>query len=220
MCKPTLRMLNIQMKKCMIKIVLNNKQIFLCEDHHSIIRDNAVTNACILFVLTEQKALELVDTLLISEIQNAIVVGDIEANLGMMMQAFTVIKAAGGVVFNNKNELLFIYRRKKWDLPKGKLDEGESIEECAVREVYEETGLKNIEIVRKVCTTYHLYLENEIILKETTWYLMYTEDKWLTPQKEEGIKKVIWVHKNNIRFQLANTYQAIIDIFEQLLNEE
>lgn len=208
------------MKKHMIKIILNNKRILLTEDYQNVLDKNRINNAFICFDLTAQKANDLVDTLLISEIEDAVIVGDPYENLRILKHTFKFIKAGGGVVFNNRNELLFIYRRKKWDLPKGKLDRGESIERCAIREVYEETGIRNLEIVRHLCFTYHLYLENDIILKETNWFLMFTEDNWLTPQKEEGIKKAVWVHKNNIRYQLRNTYPSIVDIFEVLLSEE
>ncbi|GBL36059.1 diadenosine hexaphosphate hydrolase [Filimonas sp.] len=204
----------------MIKIILNNKRILLTEDYQAAMKQFTMTNAYITFNLTRQKASDIVDILMISEIQDAIIVGNIEKNLDTLKRSFRVITAGGGVVFNNRNELLFIYRRKKWDLPKGKLDRGESIEKCAVREVFEETGIRRPEIVRKLCNTYHLYLETSVILKETVWYLMFTETTWLKPQREEGIKKAVWVHKNNIRYQLRNTYPSIIDIFEVLLNED
>jgi 8-oxo-dGTP pyrophosphatase MutT (NUDIX family) len=203
----------------MIKIILNNKQIFLAEDYKEVMKENRLNNAFIVFSLTVEKASDMVDTMLISDIYSAIVVGDPEESLNTFKKSFKVIQAGGGVVFNNRNELLFIYRRKKWDLPKGKLDRGETIEKCAMREVYEETGLKRLEIVRHLCNSYHMYLENQVVLKETHWYLMFSEDIWLTPQFSEGIKKAIWVHKNNIRFQLSNTYPNIIDIFQVLLNE-
>ena len=203
----------------MIKIILNNKQIFLTPDYQQLIKDYRLNNALVIYRPDENKASAIVDTLLISDIEHAVLVGDPESSLALFKQTFKLIRAGGGVVFNNRNELLFIYRRKKWDLPKGKLDRGESIEQCASREVKEETGLQNLEFVRKICNTYHLYLEKEMILKETAWYLMFTEDKWLKPQSEEGIQKAIWVHKNNIRYQLANTYPAIEDIFDILLNE-
>lgn len=203
----------------MIKIILNNKRIFLAEDHRDIIQQYQLDNAYIIFDLDEQKVIDLVDILLLSNINDAIIVGETTHSLSMFKNALTLVKAGGGVVFNNRNELLFIYRRRKWDLPKGKMDRRESIEKCATREVFEETGLRNLEIVRELGQTYHIYLENSVILKETTWFLMFTEDIKLRPQFEEGIKKAIWVHKNKIRYQLRNTYPSIVDIFEKLLSE-
>lgn len=203
----------------MIKIILNNKRIFLAEDHRDIIRQFHLNNAYIIFDLHEQKVLDLVDMLLLSSISDAIFVGNINDNMAIVKNALTLVRAGGGVVFNNRNELLFIYRRRKWDLPKGKMDRRETIEKCATREVYEETGVRNLEIVRELDPTYHIYLENSVILKETIWFLMFTEDVKLRPQFEEGIKKAIWVHKNNIRYQLRNTYPSVVDIFEKLLSE-
>src|SRR4249919_1544763 len=89
-----------------------------------------------------------------------------------------IIKAGGGLVKNEKKEILFMFRRGKWDLPKGKLDPGESIEECAVREVVEETGLKKVELKHFLVTTYHTYTENgKHILKESHWYNMLSDSK-------------------------------------------
>jgi hypothetical protein len=86
---------------------------------------------------------------------------------------FTLIMAGGGLVQNEKNEVLLIFRRGKWDLPKGKLDKGESIEDCAIREVQEETGLLNISLEGPLMTTYHTYHEgSRYILKESHWYGM------------------------------------------------
>ena len=104
------------------------------------------------------------------------------------MQLKTII-AAGGLVFNEKNELLMIYRRGKWDLPKGKLDEGERIEDCAVREVMEETGINRINISNKIGETYHAYFEDEVILlKETP--LIQVIDKPILPLKKEKLGKL------------------------------
>src|SRR5206468_6844376 len=99
------------------------------------------------------------------------------------------IIAAGGLVFNDDNELLMIFRRNKWDLPKGKLDEGESIEACALREVKEETGLKKLNLIKFINTTLHKYSDpylNEDVIKETHWFKMYAPDnQQLIPQAVE-----------------------------------
>jgi len=105
--------------------------------------------------------------------------------------------AAGGVVLNSDaGTILLIKRNGVWDLPKGKLEEGESIPECAVREVEEETGLKDLKIISSLCETYHEYKEDgKLIGKTTYWYLMNGEDiqkQVLTPQTEEGITELIW----------------------------
>jgi 8-oxo-dGTP pyrophosphatase MutT (NUDIX family) len=129
------------------------------------------------------------------------------------------IIAAGGLVKNDKGELLMIFRRGKWDLPKGKLDEGEKIEDCAVREVKEETGLKNVSLVKFTGLTYHEYFDkhiNEDIIKETHWFEMYApSNQKLIPQKEESIERIEWMNEKNLRQKLNNTYPNIIEIIEK-----
>jgi 8-oxo-dGTP pyrophosphatase MutT (NUDIX family) len=129
----------------------------------------------------------------------------------------TKIIAAGGIVLNEKNELLMIFRRGFWDLPKGKLDEGESIPECAVREVQEETGLRNIELQELIGITFHEYEEKgHAILKETHWYKMHASDaEELVPQTEEDILQIEWVKKPDIAKRLEKTYANIIEILSK-----
>jgi mutator protein MutT len=99
------------------------------------------------------------------------------------------ILAAGGIVRNENGEILMQYRRGKWDLPKGKLDDNETIEECAVREVEEETGLTNIQLGALIGVTNHRYVERGLeIDKETHWFAMRVAgDQTLVPQTEEDI---------------------------------
>ena len=108
---------------------------------------------------------------------------------------FTLIQAAGGLIRNEKDEILLIFRRGKWDLPKGKLDTGETLEECAVREVEEETGLKKIKLISPLIITYHTYHEGaRFVLKESHWYSMTVRGKQtLIPQTEEDIHEIKWV---------------------------
>ena len=126
------------------------------------------------------------------------------------------ITAAGGLVFNDNNELLMIFRRGKWDLPKGKLDEGEAIEQCAVREVQEETGLQNVQLENFAGITHHEYFEpriNSDVFKETHWYKMYAPGvQPLTPQTEEDIEIIEWVNQKDIAEKLQNSYPNIIEI--------
>ncbi|MDO9275627.1 MAG: NUDIX domain-containing protein [Lutibacter sp.] len=124
-------------------------------------------------------------------------------------------KAAGGKVLNANNEVLFIYRFNKWDLPKGKLDKGESITECAVREVEEECGITNLQILKPLETTYHIYQEKgNTILKKTYWFLMHTDFVGeLTPQSEEGIEQVVFKNEAEVKLALENTYENIKLLF-------
>ena len=124
---------------------------------------------------------------------------------------FQIIRAAGGLVFNEKEEALLIFRRGKWDLPKGKLDEGESLHECAVREVEEETGLKNVKLLSFLTTTYHTYEEDgKQILKESHWYRMEVKGKQtLTPQTEEDITDIRWVAQKDWSALTKNSFPLI-----------
>ena len=123
--------------------------------------------------------------------------------------------AAGGVVTNKKGKVLFIYRNDKWDLPKGKLDKGESIEECAIREVEEETGVKKLKIENFLKTTYHIFKRNGTYkLKEVHWFAMKTSyDGPLKGQINEGIEKVKWKGPIKIKKALDNSYLNIKSLF-------
>ena len=129
---------------------------------------------------------------------------------------YTLIKAAGGVVYNQKKELLMIFRNGKWDLPKGKLETGESIEECAIREVQEECGVNNLQIISKLSDTYHTYeLNGEMVLKHTFWFRMTTKfEGELSPQTKEGITKVEWVKQDEIAERLKNAYANLVELFQ------
>lgn len=128
---------------------------------------------------------------------------------------FKTMYAAGGLIKNTHQRYLFIYKRGYWDLPKGKIDKNETIEEAAIRECIEETGVSNLSIIENLGSTFHLFNQKEEwILKITQWYLMNTTDKkTLIPQIEEGIEKVEWLDNNQIKDQVINkTYPSIIDV--------
>jgi 8-oxo-dGTP pyrophosphatase MutT (NUDIX family) len=129
---------------------------------------------------------------------------------------FILVKAGGGLVINEAKELLFIFRRGKWDLPKGKLDDGETMEECAVREIKEETGLQQVELKKHLVTTWHTYDESgHHILKETAWYLLSAPKKQaLTPQTVEQITQIEWVNAAELQKYVSNTFPAIIDVLQ------
>lgn len=127
-----------------------------------------------------------------------------------------MVVAAGGMVRNDKGKVLFIYRNDKWDLPKGKLDKGESIEKAAIREVEEETGVKDLRIKNYLKTTYHIFKRNgEFRLKKVVWFDMTTSYSGkLTGQKDEGITKVKWKGSKKIEKALKNSYTNIKLLFE------
>lgn len=119
--------------------------------------------------------------------------------------------AGGGKVFNEANEVLFIYRNDKWDLPKGRAEARESIEETAIREVEEETGVEGLKISKPLQTTYHIFKRNgKHRIKVTYWFEMTTSYKGkLKPQIKEGITKVQWLNKKESRQALEQSYANI-----------
>lgn len=133
---------------------------------------------------------------------------------------FKTIKAAGGLVVNNKDEVLMIYRNNCWDLPKGKVEPAERPRQAAIREVMEETGLTEIAIKNKITKTRHVYKingEKKRILKITHWYLMASQDKQFQPQTEEGITKVEWVEKNLILISHKPVFNNLMDVIIKFL---
>lgn len=121
------------------------------------------------------------------------------------------VVAGGGKVVNEKGDVLFIYRNDKWDLPKGKAEGKETIEETALREVEEETGVSGLSIVKPIETTYHIFKRNgKHKIKITYWFEMYTTyDGDLFPQENEGITKVVWLNKDDQMKALENSYANI-----------
>ena len=203
-----------------IKIYFHDKPLFLCDDideeiasyvHH----DDAV--------FVDEFSTPAINSMLHEMRQPKIHAGilyhtKIEDLKKAVWKKFSVILAAGGAVLNQQKDILLIYRRGKWDLPKGKLDEKESLEVCAIREVKEETGLKEVKLVESLLTTYHVYDESgKHILKESHWYLMHADVKQpLKPQTEEDITEIKWVKQTDLGPYLKNSYAMIKDILKEL----
>lgn len=134
---------------------------------------------------------------------------------------FTWVEAAGGVVRNPQGQWLLIYRNGRWDLPKGHLESGESLPQCAAREVSEECGLKlsDIEVDDFICTTLHFYFfraTGRWELKRTTWYRMrYPESPQLVPQTEEGITQAEWMTPDRAREVSAGSFHTVVDVINK-----
>jgi len=130
-----------------------------------------------------------------------------------------LVEAAGGIVANKVGEYLFIKRLGKWDLPKGKIEKGESIEETAIREIEEECGINNLELGSEICSTYHFYEDKEIfILKKSYWFeVIYTgNDMKLMPQLNENITEAKWFNKSDLAQIKNNTYPSILSVLKAI----
>jgi ADP-ribose pyrophosphatase YjhB (NUDIX family) len=145
---------------------------------------------------------------------------DIDEVFFRISKIFQWMQAAGGVVFNPENDLLLIYRYKKWDLPKGKMEENENAEETAVREVKEECGVSDIELIREIEKTYHAFkVGRKRILKETIWYEMICQDpQAIMPQIEESIEELKWMKKNEVIEAMQNTYPNVKALVEKIIH--
>ena len=136
---------------------------------------------------------------------------EFELIINIFKKKFPEIIAAGGKVVNNKSEILFIYRNKKWDLPKGKAEKNEIISETALREVEEETGIKNLSIIKPLEKTYHIFKRGKTnYLKTTYWFEMKSDyNGKFKPQKKEGITRVEWIAVENLSSILPKSYANI-----------
>lgn len=140
---------------------------------------------------------------------------DVEALLNSFKKKLSLVLAAGGFVYTADEYLLLIFRRGKWDLPKGKLDKGEDLATCAVREVKEETGLSNMRLEAPLCVTYHTYHQyGEHILKESHWYMMKSTKDAFIPQTDEDIEKCEWVPLDALSSYMHNTHASILDVMK------
>jgi 8-oxo-dGTP pyrophosphatase MutT (NUDIX family) len=143
---------------------------------------------------------------------------NLEELMILFSKSFKLINAAGGVVRNKNNETLFIHRLGVWDLPKGKAEKGESIEETATREVEEECAIAPLKIINTLQPTYHTYrLKSKLILKKTYWYEMsYEGNKTPQPQLEENITEASWIPDSDIEKVYKNTYPSIIEVLNEI----
>lgn len=199
-----------------IRIYFGDKPVYLCDEinkelheilhHPDAVFIDEVSNAAIKSLLHE----------IVKPAFHAGVLwsSDLEKLKKAFFKHFTLLEAAGGIVLNDKKEILFIRRLGKWDLPKGKVEKGESVEETAVREVEEETGVSALKVKRKVGETFHTYeAYGKHYLKITHWYYMTCPSgQVLTPQTEEQIEEIRWFKTKDIKIPVADTYPSIKDI--------
>ena len=199
-----------------IKIFSGEKAIYLT-DHLSGKLKERSADADVIFYDTHQtvNAIALVENLKDEKKAEAIIATkDLEAGKTAFFDQFELIEAAGGVVQNDDKEILFIYRRGKWDLPKGKMEHGESEELCAEREIEEETGVKGLKLKKKIGETYHIYREKERdILKTRHWfYFLCSGAQVLAPQEAEDITEAKWIKTKHIKEPMDDTYENIREV--------
>ncbi|MEM6684713.1 MAG: NUDIX domain-containing protein [Bacteroidota bacterium] len=187
-------------------------------------------NEKLIIVSNEVQKDEISDTYLLKDVDLEWLIGKLHAGkldkailyhdkvdelLPLLHAKLPVVEAAGGLVQNDQNETLFIFRNGKWDLPKGKTEKGENIEETAIREVEEETGVTGLTITEFLMQTYHIFKRNgEYRLKLTHWYKMQTlYNGELSPQLEEDILQVVWKNETETKTALENSYENIKLLF-------
>lgn len=163
----------------------------------------------LLYLLRSRKMKELDSITLVTKEKKAL--------KDFIKSRFLIVKAAGGVV-SKKEKVLMIFRLGKWDFPKGKFDKGETPEECAKREVEEETNVK-VKLGSPICNTWHTYTQNrKSILKKTYWYAMDSvNDSGMKPQEEEGIEDIAWLSEADAKTALINSYPSMRYMFKQYL---
>ncbi len=207
-----------------IKIYFGDKPVYLCNDinqelneilhHPDAVFIDEISNAAIKSLLHE----------IVKEEFHAGVLwnSDLEKLKKAFFKNFTPIEAAGGIVQNDKKEILFIFRLGKWDLPKGKVEKHEDIADTAIREVEEETGVTNLKMKKKIGETYHTYdAFGKHFIKTTHWfYLTCSSKQTVKPQTEEDITAIEWVKPSEINKPLENTYPSIKDILNSFLPKE
>jgi ADP-ribose pyrophosphatase YjhB (NUDIX family) len=193
----------------MYKIFVNNKPLFLT----NIIKKETDFR---IFLLESVDIKKLISDIYNDKIQKAYLYDqDLELIINKLKSKLPIEKAGGGLVYNQKNEVLFIFRNGKWDLPKGGIEKNEKLKETAIREVEEETGIDSLKIIEKLQKTYHIFKRNgRYKLKITNWYKMKSNSKKTPkPQENEGIECAKWIRQEDIPKLLNNSYENIKLLF-------
>ena len=198
----------------MYKVFVNDKPLFLTNE---IVKETDFQ----LFLLESADIKQVIVKIFQNKIQKAYLYHPDEKEIMKTLKTkIPVQKAGGGLVYNAKNEVLFIFRNGKWDLPKGGIEKGEAIEDTAMREVEEETGVGNLVATEKLQKTYHIFKRNgRFKLKITHWFEMRSTFEGIPEgQAEEGIEKVAWLNPEEIKEALKNSYENIKLLFDEELN--
>jgi len=195
----------------MYKVFVNDKPLFLTNEI------SKETNFQ-LFLLESVDIEQLIIKIFQNKVQKAYLYHPDEKEIMKTLKSkIPVSKAGGGLVYNKKGQVLFIFRGGKWDLPKGGTEKGEDIEDTAMREVEEETGVNKLRITKKLQKTYHVFRRNGTYrLKITHWFEMQSDFEGIpVGQIEEGIEKVVWLHPTEMSEVLKHSYENIKLLFEE-----
>ncbi|MES2777256.1 MAG: NUDIX domain-containing protein [Bacteroidota bacterium] len=199
-----------------VKIYFGEKPFFITDSLNEALEQLAATHGTIMLNHPENTSLKTAIHDLEDSAAKAVIVltDNVEGVLEKLKTILVFIQAGGGLVQNDADEFLFIFRRGKWDLPKGKLDEGETIEQCALREVNEETGLQNMALGQLLVHTWHVYHGfGQHVLKQTSWFKMHCPaGQILTPQVEEDITETAWLKKEDWGKVLQRTFPSIREL--------
>jgi len=207
----------------MYKVFYNDRTVFFIEN---IKKTDIISNSEIHYFKTKKKLKKVLNSFLDNQELDKLYVihKDIKKAFKKFAKLYRLIEAAGGLVKNDKDEILVIYRREKWDLAKGKLEKNETPEIAAIREVEEECGINKLEIKELLETTYHTYrFKNKDILKRTYWFeMIHHGDQNTSPQTEEEITEVKWVKTDNLDEITKNTFPSIIEVLKKgnILNRD
>lgn len=205
----------------MIKIKFQEHTLFILDNVCSFSFDIITKNKALIYKYTKAKKIaKLVNNIHESPVLNHVIIHNNPMEVFDELKSnFKSINAAGGLVINEKNEILFIFRNKKWDLPKGKIEKDETPEHAAIREVEEETLVKILKLENHLISTFHTYqIEDKKILKTNHWYLMKADShQELLPQAEENIEKVEWKSVDQIPELMTNSYDSIRDVIKSYL---
>lgn len=208
----------------MYKIYINDRPLILCNTAQLETSLPSVENVLVARYPGKVKYLiNYIDQMEKSDRYDAVVLHSDEAEklIEDYKGLYKIIEAAGGFVFNESDEALMIHRLGWWDLPKGKIEKGEEIKAAAIREVEEETGIRDIELGPLLLKTYHTYRskKNKRILKRTYWFTMRTKNQPLTPQTEEAIEQAVWRDLTEFLDKKEKVYQSILDVIMAYLNK-
>jgi 8-oxo-dGTP pyrophosphatase MutT (NUDIX family) len=199
----------------LLKIYFYNKPLFLTDTITKDIEDYLHrSDAIFIEELSDHAVRTMIYEMQLPDIYAGVYLyKDVNKVLEAFKKELECIQAAGGFVYTS-NKVLLIFRRGKWDLPKGKLDEGEDLETCAIREIKEETGVEKIQLEQPLTITYHTYYQDgKHILKESHWFLIKArEEEEFAPQTDEDIEKCEWVPFQNLGSYMSNTHSSIADV--------